>query len=80
MLFWLPEAFNEAFSLKSRERYSKIREEQSHTFISFLAGRVVGAVLPPSSLPGVAHSRDSPVTFPVKAALPPFISVVLAHT
>lgn len=80
MLFWFPEACSEAFSLKSRERYRKIRVEQSRLFITFLAGRVVGAALTSSSLPGVAHSGDSPVTFPVKAVVLLFVSVVLAHT
>lgn len=79
MFFWLPEAFNEAFTLKSRERYSQIRMEQSCLFITFLAGRVVGAALTSSSVPGVAHSGDLAVTFLVKAAVLVFVSVVLAH-
>lgn len=79
MLFWLPETFNEASSLISRERYSKIRVEQSCLFITFPAGRVTDAMLTSSLLPGVAHSSDLPLTFPVKAAVLSFVSVVLPH-
>lgn len=44
MLFWLLEVLNEAFSLKSCERYGQIRValvEQTLLFIPFLAGRVI---------------------------------------
>lgn len=35
------EVLNEAFSLKSPERYSEIRVEQTLLFITFLAGTVI---------------------------------------
>lgn len=41
ILFWLLEVFNKAFSLKSCEKYSQIRVEQTLLFITFLAGRVI---------------------------------------
>lgn len=58
MLFWLLEVFNESFSLKSCEKYSQIRVEQTLLFITFLAGSHSAAVLNPSLLPGVAQSSS----------------------